>query len=80
MFHNAYKTNNNVIVQLTLLDVREIINVFLQIKLIYVNQLIMINVLIFYILHYVLMDNVDNQLMIVLHNLFAHHNSFYVLI
>jgi len=77
---NVYKINNNVIVQIISLNVQLIINAFLKICLIYVNQLILINVVIHYSQYYVKMDNVDNQEMTVQLKLFVHLNTLYVLI
>jgi hypothetical protein len=77
---NVYKVNNNVIVQLISLNVKQIINVFLKICLTYVNQLILTNVVIHYSQYYVKMDNVDNQQMTVQLKLFVHLNLLYVLI
>jgi len=52
--------------------------VFHRINNIYVNILLIKHVVMLYIQYNVQMDNVDNQLTIVLHNQFAHHNSHYV--
>jgi len=76
--YNVYNINNNVIAKLILLNVKLITNVYQMISYIYVNQLVLFNVLIHYSQYYVKMDNVDNQLRIVQHNQFVHHNSIYV--